>query len=435
MNKINIFFSSDENYTQHLAVSIASILCNAGTEDELIFSILDGGISEKSKFKINKLKKIKNFEIEYIPINEDDFKNYPLNPRLKHITLPTYYRFKIASLKPNLEKAIYLDCDIVVKTSLKELWETDIANCAMGVIEDCASPKSRQEFFDRLGCDSYFNAGILLINIKKWNELNLENKCFELVGKEKEKLLWNDQDILNLLFQNNVKFLHPKWNFQTNCFRNGKFTLYSQEEINQALKKPSIIHYTNPVKPWSPHNIYFFEKDYFLFKKEYFQYLKYTGWKNFIYKYKFLTVKNFFKNSKKEISPDKNYEQILDLLKKINFEKQLKKLKKKYKNKKILIYGAGLFFETINNNYDLNGLNIIGISDKNKTSDENVQTLYGYPAVKSADIKKSNPDVILVGVLNPIELIEILKTDYNKIKIEPLVNKGRIEFFEEILQI
>ena len=125
----------------------------------------------------------------------------------------------------------------------------------------------------------------------------------------------------------------------------------------------------------------------------------------------------------------------INFLKKVNFEKQLKKMGGKYKDKKVLIYGAGLLFETINNNYDLNGLNIIGISDKNKTSDENVQTLYGYPAVKSADIKKSNPDVILVGVLNPIELIEILKTDYNKIKIEPLVNKGRIEFFEEILQI
>lgn len=126
---------------------------------------------------------------------------------------------------------------------------------------------------------------------------------------------------------------------------------------------------------------------------------------------------------------------LLDFLKKVNFEKQLKKLEKLYKDKKVLIYGAGLFFETINNNYDLNGLNIIGISDKNKTSDDNIQTLYGYQAVKPDDIKKINPDIILVCVLDPIYLIEALKRDYDKIKIAPFVNKGRKKFFEEILKI
>lgn len=124
----------------------------------------------------------------------------------------------------------------------------------------------------------------------------------------------------------------------------------------------------------------------------------------------------------------------INFLKKVNFEMQLKKLGGKYKNKKVLIYGAGLLFETINNNYDLSNLNIIGIADKNKTS-EDIQTLYGYPAVKPDDIKKINPDIILVCVLNSIYLIEALKRDYDKIKIIPLVNKGRKEFFKEILKL
>jgi len=124
----------------------------------------------------------------------------------------------------------------------------------------------------------------------------------------------------------------------------------------------------------------------------------------------------------------------IDFLKKVNFENQLKKMGEIYKDKRVLIYGAGLLFETIHRNYDLSALNIIGISDKNKTS-EDIQTLYGYQGVKPDDIKRINPDIILVCVLNSIYLIEALKRDYAKIKIVPLVNKGRKEFFEEILKI
>ena len=127
--------------------------------------------------------------------------------------------------------------------------------------------------------------------------------------------------------------------------------------------------------------------------------------------------------------------EFIDLLKKINFENQLKKLGKKYAGKRILLYGAGLFFETIHNNYDLSGLNIAGISDKTKTQG-NARTLYGYPAVRPEDIEKINPDVILVCVLNPVCLIESLKFDYNnKIKVAPLVNKGRAAFLREIIKI
>ena len=126
--------------------------------------------------------------------------------------------------------------------------------------------------------------------------------------------------------------------------------------------------------------------------------------------------------------------ELTNLLKKVNFEKQLIKLKKIYKDKRILIYGAGLFFEAVNNNYDLSGLNIIGICDRVKTTGD-ILNLYGYTAVKPDDIKKMNPDIILVATLKPVYLIEILKTEYDKIKIIPLVNKGRAEFFKEILQI
>ena len=57
--QINICLSSDNNYAQHLTVTIASILKNANTDDELFFFIFDAGITNDSKEKILRLQRNK----------------------------------------------------------------------------------------------------------------------------------------------------------------------------------------------------------------------------------------------------------------------------------------------------------------------------------------------------------------------------------------
>jgi len=289
-DKIHIFFSSDDNYAQHLGVSIASILCNADKNDEFCFYIIDGGISEKNRKKIQNLNKIRSFKLEFLNINEDDFKDCSaILQGSNHQTIPAFYRFKIASLKPELSKALYLDCDVIVQKSLKALWDTDVSDYLFGVVEEPAYDGIKKQVMEKLNCEHYFNSGVLLINLDKWREVNAEKACFDYASKEKCKLIWIDQDILNALFKNSVKFLHPKWNFEFNlhtayCGRGGFCSLYSAEEISEAAQNPGIIHYTTDKKPWNPRKKHPYEK-------EYFKYLKITGWKKFIYKYKFLRLK------------------------------------------------------------------------------------------------------------------------------------------------
>lgn len=100
---------------------------------------------------------------------------------------------------------------------------------------------------------------------------------------------------------------------------------------------------------------------------------------------------------------------------KIEFAKRLKKLKRKYKHKKILFYGAGMMFEAINENYDLSELNIEAISDKKF---EKEQCYLGYKAVPPSKIKDLKPDVIFVSMYN-INLCKKLFEDMN-IKYEYL---------------
>lgn len=101
---INICFSSDNNYAQHIGIAIASILNNAKNNDIYNFYILDGGISEENKQKIHLLNNILKFNIQYIKINTDDFKNCPMTNYVSYITQSTYYRFSIPKLLNTVEK-------------------------------------------------------------------------------------------------------------------------------------------------------------------------------------------------------------------------------------------------------------------------------------------------------------------------------------------
>ena len=113
-----------------------------------------------------------------------------------------------------------------------------------------------------------------------------------------------------------------------------------------------------------------------------------------------------------------------DYLKSIRFEDKLLFLSKKYNKKRILIYGNGILFNVICQNYDLSKyLNICAVSDlryeKNPTD-----KYMGYKAVKPADIKETEADVILVTTVNPVEIKNFLiKNNFVKkgTIIEPLI--------------
>lgn len=124
----------------------------------------------------------------------------------------------------------------------------------------------------------------------------------------------------------------------------------------------------------------------------------------------------------------------LDYLKKYNFEKQLKKLNKKLAGKKVVLYGAGVFFGILSANYDLSGLNIVAIADKRFEDDISGEFL-GYKTCAPKNIEELNPDVVLVSTLEFVNLMDFLLCELlvdTKIKVKPLV---KLPFFKLIKEI
>ena len=76
MSEIKICFTVDNNYAQYIGSAMASVLCNADSNDKLTFYIISSDITEENKEKINNLKRIKDFNIEYIKPKEDEFSEF-----------------------------------------------------------------------------------------------------------------------------------------------------------------------------------------------------------------------------------------------------------------------------------------------------------------------------------------------------------------------
>ncbi len=263
---IKICFASDDNYAVHMAVTIASILKNAGHGDNLLFYVLDGGISDRSKDKISRLKKIKDFFIEYIDCGA--FNSHGFQLLLPHFSQTVYLRLRMADLLPNIDKIIYLDSDMVVCSSLKELFEEDTGEYFISAAEDIGYFWAHNAF-GRKEEKFYANSGVMVINLKLWREHSIGEKLYKFAGTTKEKLHFGDQDVINSVLKDKIKPLNLKWNVQTSFFEFYNVLNHPlKREIIKAKKNPKIIHYITWKKPWN---------SYVPKRKLYFYYLNIAG--------------------------------------------------------------------------------------------------------------------------------------------------------------
>lgn len=275
MSRINICFACDDNYAKLCGVSIASILNKAKDSDDLNFYILDYLISEKNKAKFEHLKKIKDCDINFFKIDDERFKNLYLPEKKGYLSIAAYLRFVISSLFRGIDKILYLDCDVIATTSLEELYNTDIEDFYAAMVKDTSSEENceRLQFKND---EIYYNSGVILMNLKKWREDNLEQTLFSTIDEGLD-----DQDILNIAMKGKIKTLEPKWNWQ------GKAKYYPKGE-----KYPNLIHFITAYKPWRTGS----RRGY---NKEYFKNLKLTPWNNIYEQY----FSRYFPN----ISRDRKY--------------------------------------------------------------------------------------------------------------------------------
>jgi len=255
MDKINVCIACDDNYSKYAGVVLASVLKSADDKDNICAYILDGDISQENKDKINSLKEIKNCEINFIKIDNTLFEDYSSVKTNKYISIATYYRLKLSELLPNVDRVIYLDCDVIVNKSLKELFCSDLDGFAIGGVSDINKRRVRKN-------PGYVNAGMLVMDLKTIREQNIESEFLEWTKEHIDTIKLGDQEIINEVLKGKIKILNERWNVQSSNFVNrSSYTHY-----------PYIIHFVSKRKPWH-FGSFSYHKDY------YFKYLELTPWK------------------------------------------------------------------------------------------------------------------------------------------------------------
>jgi lipopolysaccharide biosynthesis glycosyltransferase len=274
-NKVHIAMALDDNYVEYLSVAICSILMNFGIDKELYLYILIDEISYVNKKKIEAFKKIRNFNLFFLSVGLERYGEFKCIGS-KYISKLTLARFQLPGILTHLDKCIYLDCDVVLRSDISELWNFDLGHYFFGAVED---PKGRSICARNFNIDkkySYFNTGVLLYNLKALRGFDFQKVVDDFFFHNTQDLLFADQDVFNALFYKDWLAIPIKWNVIVSMYWSKDGLLYykyDEGEVCDALKNPSICHFTESKKP-----------DSFLckhpYRKDYLKYRKLTEWRD-----------------------------------------------------------------------------------------------------------------------------------------------------------
>ncbi|MBP3687364.1 MAG: glycosyltransferase family 8 protein [Alphaproteobacteria bacterium] len=260
----SIIFSVNNTYVSYLAVCLKSLLAHIREQDKYEVYVLNSDISEQNMVNILSLQQ-ENLHISFVDMREYIDKGIENEFALtEHFTIETYYRFFLPQIFPDWDKVLYLDADTLVLRDIKELCDIDISDNYLGVTHDCeivrASHIAGEEYSDyftkKLGVDieQYFQAGVMIVNLKKMREDNITQKLLEGLKKIKTPK-FVDQDILNMVCFNKVKYISQNWDYTWHLpIIDDDYLLHIGETLNEkyeeARKHPYIIHFTgNGMKP------------------------------------------------------------------------------------------------------------------------------------------------------------------------------------------
>ena len=257
---IHIVFCVNNHYVTHLGAAMASVLQNNPNTD-FVFHILSADLTEESKKQIWKLKtRFPRFEVDYLVPPATLFQDLKLT--IDYISIETYFRYVIADLLPDVDKALYLDADLIVTGDLKPLWQTPLSEgkktyLAAGVPDLWIERLGYKSSIGFQKEDVYVNAGVLLLNLKKMREQSVSKQFFEMQKKWKDRIRFQDQDIINLTLSGKMKVLDSIYNF----------TSYHYKKEKSKRKQAVVFHFTGSKKPWTKPCTHALKKVYRTYEK------------------------------------------------------------------------------------------------------------------------------------------------------------------------
>ncbi|KAF5361465.1 hypothetical protein D9758_006182 [Tetrapyrgos nigripes] len=227
---MHIALTVDSSYAIGAAVTMRSAVDN--TSGRLTFYIVDCGLTDEDKEQLERSVTIRDdVTMKFLPLPEK---------ALARELGSTWAKLDLDSLLP-VERVLYLDADLLVRKSLRELWKTDLRGRAIAAASDVGYPMGHNGVERR----SYFNGGMMLMDLAK---VRAEGNSLRELGHRMKESRFRDQDALNTHFREWTP-VSLKWNAQGL----GTYAKYPSEDRDlldlNDMTDPHIVHFIGALHP------------------------------------------------------------------------------------------------------------------------------------------------------------------------------------------
>lgn len=261
-NIAHIVYASDNKFAEILEVSMISLYENSKDMEDIIVYILNNGINEENQYKINLVSKSYHRSTPIWLEAIDISKELNMKVEMDRGSLSQYSRLFISRELPlGLSRVLYLDCDVIINKSIWELWNLSLHGKTVAALRDAFSKYYRVNIGLQPN-DLMFNSGVMLIDLERWKDQQIEEKLLKFISKKKGKIQQGDQGALNAVLSYETYCFEPRFNSITIFY---DFTykdmliyrrppeFYTEKELKEAVENPSIIHFTTSFlseRPW-----------------------------------------------------------------------------------------------------------------------------------------------------------------------------------------
>ncbi len=246
---IDVVAAADDAYARPLAGMARSMFDHVADAGSVRFHVLDAGISPHNRILVQ--QSIPETEILW---HSTSLAEYDSFPQWAYISRASYLRLSIPDVIES-DRVIYLDCDLLIRKDIKQLWDIPLHGAAAGAVLDMDCPKVSREYNDRMhrlfGAatgQSNFNAGVLSLDLVQWRAEELSSRVKGVIERFKSTI-GMDQDAINLALAGRIQRFPDEWNVQPELFGD-RVRHLSKEECAILHTDPAIVHFASPEKPW-----------------------------------------------------------------------------------------------------------------------------------------------------------------------------------------
>jgi len=247
LTKMNILLSTDSNYIPIVKALLNSLFDN-NRDCAISIHLLHSKLDEDELSDINNTIQLYNGKFYSYKLDISSYGDTICKPT--RLPMETYYRlFCLDYLPRSVKKVLYLDCDIIINGSIKELYNVDISRLMFAAADDFHEVLNYPP--DYWVCQivdgylpkthKYVNAGVLLMNIDRLRQVMTTKEIISMIEELGDIIVFHDQDFINYLFYKHIYHVDYKlYNY---------FPVYGDWEELEYMQ-PAIIHFAGFFKPW-----------------------------------------------------------------------------------------------------------------------------------------------------------------------------------------